>query len=253
MNSIAVSTVVFLCVFGSALFGMFLSPLLPVRHHASESKDAVKLGMGLVATTVAVSLGLLIGSAKNFYDTQSNEMAQGAANYILLDRVLVHYGPETTDARTALHGVLADQLKSSEPSENTNQTYRAIRSGSRFGEGIVSKIQELSPKDDNQRLLKSQAMSVAFQIGQTRWLMFEQNAVPVPKLMLAMLLGWLVVLFLSFGIFAPRNLTVLVGLFLAAVAVFGVIFLILEMFQPHSGLIQVSDAPLRQALTLVEQ
>jgi hypothetical protein len=250
MNSIAISTVVFLCVFGAALFGMFLSPLLPVRHQSSESKDTVKLGMGLVATTVAVALGLLIGSAKNFYDTQSNEMAQLGANFILVDRVLVQYGPETTDARAALHSLLADTLKSS---KNRSQAYQAIRSGTRFSDGVVRKILELSPKDDNQRLLKLQAMNVAFQIGQTRWLMFEQNAVPIPKLMLAMLLVWLVVLFLSFGIFAPRNLTVFAGLFLAAVAVFGVIFLILEMFQPRSGLIQVSDAPLRQALALFEQ
>ncbi|MBV9503301.1 MAG: hypothetical protein JO138_28340 [Acidobacteriaceae bacterium] len=59
--------------------------------------------MGLVATTVAVALGLLISSAKSFYDTQNTEITQLAANYILLDRTLVYYGPETTDIRSTLH------------------------------------------------------------------------------------------------------------------------------------------------------
>jgi hypothetical protein len=57
----------------------------------------------------------------------------------------------------------------------------------------------------------------------------------------------LTVLFISFGLFAPRNATVLIGLFIAALAVSGAILLILEMYHPEAGLIQVSDAPLRAA------
>jgi hypothetical protein len=94
---------------------------------------------------------------------------------------------------------------------------------------------------------------VAIQMGQTRWLMFAQDTIPVPKLLLVMLIFWLTVLFTSFGIFAPRNLTVKSGLFMAALAVAGAIFLILEMYQPHGGLIQVSDAPLRAAFAQLGQ
>jgi hypothetical protein len=83
--------------------------------------------------------------------------------------------------------------------------------------------------------------------------MFEQNTVPVPTLLLSMLILWLIVLFLSFAIFAPRNLIVIAGLFLAAVAVCGAILLILEMYHPLSGLIRVSDAPLRAALAQLSQ
>jgi hypothetical protein len=205
--------------------------------------------MGLVATTVAVALGLLIASAKSFLDTQNTEMTQLAADCLLLDRILVQYGPETTDARDALRAVLVQQLESSGISEGAGQIYGGIKSGARLGEVILGKIEKLSPADDNQRFLKSQAMSVTLQLGQTRWLMFEQSAVPIPNLLLAMLIGWLIILFLSFGIFAPRNLTVTAGLFFAAVAVCGATLLILEMYHPQTGLIQVSDAPLRAALT----
>ena len=247
MSPLATSLVVFLCVFGGALLGMLVSPLLPVQHQSSDSKDIVRLGMGLVATTVAVALGLLIASAKSFYDTQCTEMTQLAANYVLLDRVLAHYGPETSDARATERAILANHLGLSRPLDNTNQSYSDIKSGTLTGEVILDRIQDLSPKDDNQRSLKTQAINLSIQLGQTRWLMFAQNTVPVPNLLLFMLICWLIVLFLSFGIFAPRNFTVLVGLFLAAVAVCGAILLILAMYHPQSRLIQVSDAPLRAA------
>jgi hypothetical protein len=253
MSSLAISLLVFLGVSCGALLGMLVSPKLPIHHQSSESKDVVRLGMGLVATTVAVALGLLISSAKSFYDTQSNEVTQLAASYITLDQTLAFYGPETTDLRAALRDSLAHLLESDGSSQGVNQSYLNIKSGARLGAGVVAKIMELSPKDDNQRSLKAQALSVTFQLSQTRWLIFEQNAVPIPSLLLAMLIGWLIVLFLSFGIFAPRNITVLAGLFVAALAVCGAILLILEMYRPQVGLIRVSDAPLRAALAQLGQ
>jgi len=63
-----------------------------------------------------------------------------------------------------------------------------------------------------------------------------------------MLIAWLIVLFVSFGIFAPRNPLVLAGLLASSVAICGAVLLILEMYHPQSGLIRVSDAPLRAAM-----
>lgn len=252
MSPLSISIGVFACVFGGAVLGMYVSPLLPVRHQSSESKDIVRLGMGLVATTVAVALGLLVSSAKSFYDTQNNEVTKLAANVILLDRILAHYGPEATDARTELRTVLGNLL-AQDSRDRSNNLYSAIKSGLRGRDSWIDKIQELSPKEDNQRFLKAQALSVAFQLAQTRWLLFEQNTLPIPGLLLLMLILWLIVLFLSFGIFAPRNLMVIVGLFMAAVAVCGAILLILEMYHPQTGLIRISDAPLRAALAELGQ
>jgi hypothetical protein len=66
--------------------------------------------------------------------------------------------------------------------------------------------------------------------------------------LLLMLICWLTILFISFGLFGPRNLTVLVGLFISALAVSGAIVLILEMYHPDAGLLKVSEAPLRAAM-----
>jgi len=251
MSALDISLIVFACVFASALLGMLFSRKLGLRNLDSDSKDVVRLGMGLVSTTVAVALGLLISSAKNFYDTQSTEVTQLAANYILLDRVLGYYGPETTEVRSGLRDGLINLLGDDgylQGFKKSDKSYVDIKSGASLGEDIVAKIQGLSPKDDNQRSVKAQAQSLVFQLGQTRWLIVEQNAVPIPRLLLFMLIGWLIVLFLSFGIFAPHNFTVIAGMCMAALAVCGAILLILAMYRPQVGLIRVSDAPLRAAV-----
>jgi hypothetical protein len=255
MTYLATSLIVFLCVFATALFGIYVSPKLPIGHLTPESKDVVRLAMGLVSTTVAVALGLLISSAKSFYDTQSNEVTELAANYIMLDQVLASYGPDSRDVRAGLRNGMVELLGEGylQGFDKRSNAYGDIKSGARLREDIYAAVQGLSPKDDNQKTLKAQALSLVFQLGQTRWLIFEQNEVPVPNLLLGMLGAWLIVLFLSFGIFAPRNLTVFAGLFVAALAVCGAILLILEMYHPQGGLIRVSDAPLRAALAQIGQ
>src|SRR6516164_4255016 len=111
MSATTSSLFVFVCAFGGALLGMFIRRLLPANHVSPESKDVVRISMGLVATTVALVLGLLVYSAKSFYDTQTNEVTQLAANVLLLDRVLARYGPESTDARAELREGLRKQIE----------------------------------------------------------------------------------------------------------------------------------------------
>src|SRR5258706_2839022 len=102
MSSITASLIVFACVFGGALVGVFLRSALPQQHLSAESKDIVRLGMGLVGTMAALVLGLLVASAKGSYDAQSSELTQMSANIVLLDRILAHYGPEAKQTRDML-------------------------------------------------------------------------------------------------------------------------------------------------------
>jgi FtsH-binding integral membrane protein len=248
MDPLAKGGIALGCVYSAALLGIFLRTRVPDKYQDTDSKDVVRLAMALVVTTVALALGVLVGSAKTFYDTQNAEMAQIAANYIMLDRILSYYGPESADARAELRKVLALQLEGSGRVVAPSKTYLEIKSGAKVGDTLFDKVQRLSPRDDSQRYYKQQCMNLGIQLGQMRWLMYEQNAVPFPSFLLIMLVGWLIVLFVSFGIFAPRNPLVLVGMFASATAVCGAILLILAMYQPQGRLIQVSDTPLRAAL-----
>jgi hypothetical protein len=111
MNSVTIGLIVFACVFGCALLGMLLGTVLPANHLNADSKDMVKLGMGLIATMTAILLGLLIASAKNFYDTQNSELTEMSAKVVLLDRVLAHYGPDAKEARDLLRGAISRILE----------------------------------------------------------------------------------------------------------------------------------------------
>jgi hypothetical protein len=70
---------------------------------------------------------------------------------------------------------------------------------------------------------------------------------------LIVLVFWLTIIFASFGLFAPGNATVTTVFLICALSVSGAIFLILELDRPFEGLIQVSSAPLRQALAHLGQ
>ena len=79
-------------------------------------------------------------------------------------------------------------------------------------------------------------------------MMLTQAGNSTPLLFVVVLVFWLSVLFVSFGVLAPRNATVVGALVLCALAVAGSIFLILEMDRPLEGMLKVSSAPLRYAL-----
>src|SRR5450631_61057 len=246
MNSIAVRVIVFACVFGGAVCGILLGRILPQDHLSPDSKEAVRLGMGLVATMAALVLGLLVSSAKSFFDAQNAELAQISAKVILLDRLLSHYGQETKEVRDLLRGIVADGIDATWPQERIRSS--RVGAPSTEPENFVAQIQALSPLDDRQRSIQTLALSMAVGLLQTRWLMYEQQAGAVSMPILAILVFWLTAIFISFGLFAPRNATVITALFVAGLSVSGAIFLILELYAPFGGVIEISSAPLRSTL-----
>jgi hypothetical protein len=251
VSTIAISLIVFAFVFGGVLLGMFLHAVLPHHHLEVESKDIMKLGTGLVGTMAALILGLLVASAKSSFDAESAELTQMSANIDLLDRILALYGPETKDARLLLQGSVKRILETMWSLDSSAAPTAPRTSGG--GEALFERIQALSPATDAQRTLQAQALSLAIDLGKTRWLMYEQAGSSVSMPLLIVVVLWLTVIFVSFGIFAPFNATAIGSLIVAAVSVSGAIFLILEMYTPYSGVVQVSSAPLRAALSQLGQ
>jgi hypothetical protein len=90
-------------------------------------------------------------------------------------------------------------------------------------------------------------------IGQMRWVLFEQGGSSIPMPFLVLLVFWVTIIFLSFGLFAPSNGTVIAALFLCALSVSGAIFMILELDRPFGGLIQISEAPIHKTLDQLGQ
>jgi len=246
VSPIDVGCIVLACVFGGALLGMALQMILPEHHLSTESKDVIKLGMGLTGTMSALVLALLISSAKTSYDTQRNELTQAAANILLVDRVLAHYGPETKEARDLLKLSVSSMIDRIWPNDRSGNSKLGPTTAG--GELFFDKIQELTPQNDVQRSLQAEAVKISIDIGQARLLLFEQSGHSIPIPFLVLLIFWVTIIFLSFGLFAPRNATVVATLFLCALSVSGAIFLIMELDRPFGGLIQISSAPLLNAI-----
>ena len=252
MTPIAISCIMFVCVFGGALLGMFLRSTLPEHHQSTDSKDVLKLLIGLIGTMAALVIGLLIATAASSYATRRSEFTQMSANIVLLDLALAHYGPETKEARDLLKRAVARELQLAEPEDRTASPAKFDPTAS-GAEILFDKIQQLVPRNDVQRSLQAQLLTMAINLGQTRWLLFEQSGRSIPIPFLVVLVFWLSLIFATFGLFAPPNATVVVALLLGALSVSAAIFLILELDLPFEGLIRISDEPLRKALAHLGQ
>jgi len=248
MSPIALACIAFACISGGALIGMFLRNTLSGHHLSTDAKDVVRLGTGLIGTIAALVLGLLIASAKSSYDTQSTQIKQMTANIILLDHLLEQYGSETGAVRNLLRRgviVLADRMWR----ENSHDLTKAAPfEASAASEAFYLKLQELSPQNDSQRSLQARAIQISTDIAQTRLLLFAQMGNSIPMPFLVVLIFWLTIIFASFSLFAQPNAIVLGALLIFALSAAGAIYLILELGQPFAGLMQISSAPLRNAL-----
>ena len=246
MGSLALSLIVFATVFGGAILGMVLRALLPKHHLAQESKEIVKLGAGLIATMAALVLGLMLASAKGSYDAQKGQFVQMSVKIAVLDRALAHYGPEARETRELLRAVVARMLTQIWPEDGSGRMQLDPRASR--ADAFYDKLLELEPKTESQKAIQAMALNLALDIGQMRWLLFEQSDSSISTPFLVVVVFWLGIIFASFGLFAPANATTIVTLLLCALSVSGALFLILELDHPFDGMIQIPSAPLRNAL-----
>ncbi|MGO9613388.1 MAG: hypothetical protein ACLPX5_10185 [Dissulfurispiraceae bacterium] len=254
MSAITISLIAFTCIFGGALLGLFLRGILPEHHLSAGSKDVIKLGTGMIATMAALVLGLMIASAKGTFDTVNNGLTQASSKVILLDRTMASYGPETREGRDVLRGGVITIIKQIWPAEKNVIALESVGQTVNRLENVQDKIRQLTPKNDDQRLLQAQALQISGDIAAARWLIIQQlgqSSIPTPFLVL--LICWLAGIFLSFGLFTSRNATVVAVLFFCALSAASALFLILELDQPYGGLIKVSDFALLKALAYLGQ
>jgi len=246
MSALLISLIAFVIILAGAFAGVLLRGALPDHHLADDAKDVVRLGTGLVATLAALVLGLLIASAKSSYDTQTAQVQHLTADVVLLDQLLAQYGPEARPIRELMRhavGPLVDRLWR----ENSAASNASFAAGA-VAEDAFARIAELAPQTDAQRSFKARAIQVSTDLAQTRLTLFVQAGSAIPMPFLAVLLFWLAIIFASFSLFARLNPTLIAALCIFALSASGAIFLILEMSQPFTGLMQIPSAPLRNAL-----
>jgi hypothetical protein len=252
-SSVFIAGIVFLCTFGSGLAGLYLHERVPQHHREGDSKDVVKLVMGLMATLSALVLGLLISSAHRAYEAQQAEVQQIAVHLFQLDRALARLGPDARRTRDLLRRIVKAEV---DRAAETGGIQRAIETpieAQRAATLMFEHIVAVKPADEAQRFVQARALELLGSLGDTRLLLAEQARTAISWPFLVVLVFWLAMLFVGFGLFARRNATLVAALLLGALSVSGAVFLILEMNRPDTGMMQVSIDPIRYVLIRMDQ
>ena len=252
MNSYLIALIAFLCIFGGAMTGFFVQRFLPSHHLSKESLDSVKLGAGLIATMAALILGLLVSSSKGTYDRVNGLINEAAANTINLNQTLKNYGPEADPLRQ----VLIDRVIKirndiwPEDSKATTKCSVAFKQESTIS-GLIKMITTLKSESPEALQLKNIALSLAADLNRERWQITVESTSKLPPPLVVIPIFWITFLTFIYGIFSPRNGTVILVLLFCSISIAGAIYLICEMSMPLDGSIKIPSQPFQTAIELI--
>jgi hypothetical protein len=249
MNPIGVSLIAFALMVGGAFGGALLRRSLPEHHLDSHAKDIVRLGASLLVTISGLLLGLLISSANGSFAAQRSQVKHLASDIILLDQLLIRYGPEAQAVRDLLRSSVAPMVDeiwgkhgSSTPREQALETNVPAAH-------LFVTVHELTPRNDIQSSIRTQLIQNTINIARARLALFEQANSDLPVPFLVILLFWLTAIFVSFSLFSPLNPTSIGALLVVAASASGALYLIFELNQPFSDLMQIPRSTIADALS----
>lgn len=258
MSEIESALLVFVLVLAATAVGVVLRPRLPEEHKADETVQLVQLVIGMLVTFAALVLGLLTAAAKDSFDTVAADFRQHAAQLIQLDAQLRDYGPDADSARRQLRDYTAAIVASTwrekgGQSENDghNELPGQQLEDARLGQTLRAagrEIRRLEPRDAYHRKLADEALASLIQLDHERWKLIEEARNSISKPFFAMLTFWLMAIFLSFGLIAPRNALALVTITLGALSIASAVYVIVDLETPLSGSFSISGEPMRDAL-----
>jgi hypothetical protein len=207
----------------------------------------VKLSAAIVVSLTSLVLALMLSSANSSFSVNAGIVKKLSSDLIHLDHMLRTYGPQANEARATVRAYATKKNEelfpvSEGPSTSNRETADLL-------DALLDSILSLSPTDQRHTALISQALTVTNNIYNERWLLWANPGTTVPLQFLFVLIFWLFLIFVSFGLFAPVNATVVTSFFLCSLAVTGAILMILELGDPmHHSWLQVSSEPMRLAL-----
>ncbi len=245
LNSLLIALGVSACVFAGGVVGLHLHRVLPAEHTSRETQDVIKLGTGMLSVLASLVLGLLIATAKTASDATDNAVRSYAAELTVLDGTLREYGNGAEEARRHLRdytSTLLHEAWGSHPFPHGRAQAGVLM------EQALGEVRTLAPANADQRWLMQQALQQSSSLLRQRWLLIERSGPSVRPGIMAILVAWIVAIFISFGLNAPRHATVHVAFMVCALAIGSAIFIILQLDSPFSGLVPISNEPVETAL-----
>lgn len=239
--------IAFACIYGAALGGIVLGRVRQETFSRPEVRDVLKSARDVIVGVSALTLGLLVATAKTSFDEKNAQLRTVASRAAMLDRTLYAFGPEANDARKLVRVFVQTAIEKIDRAEAQGVGAEFGRQGTLL-EDLYSKILQIDAADATKSALKNDAIGIAREINLSRWMIQESVGSSIQTPLYFLLLFWLVCIFLDLGVLAPCRPTSFVALALAALAMTGAIYLALEFDRPYQGLIKVSASPLKLAL-----
>jgi hypothetical protein len=250
-NTLIIGVTAFAAILGGAFAGAEARNRLPKQQLTDETKSLVSVSTGVVAMVAALVLGLLISNANTKFTQLGGEVTALSAQILRLDHILRRYGTDAEPARKTLLQYAEHKAADFFPDDPAD-----VRIGNpstyEFLQRLEDMLLALKPANSRDQWWLSQGLILAGKIGDTRWLIAQQVGQGTPKTFVALLVFWLALLFASFGLFAPPNLTSAITLVLCALAVAGAVAMFLELEQGFGGIVRISPEPMRQAVKTLQ-
>lgn len=264
MSELASATLLFGALIGSAWVCLDLQRFLPESHRSRETVEFVRVVITMLVTFAALVLGFLLTSVKVEFDAVGNDLRTYSIQIIELNHVLADYGPETASARALLREYTASTIATTWTQEkappDATTPLRALTDepleNSRLGDmldGIGKQLLSFAPADALHQNLATEARILFRALMQRRWKIIEESPGEMSSPFFLVMIFWLIVIFVSFGLSAPRNILVFITIGICAASLASAVFVILDLSTPFGGLLHVPSASLRQALIHISQ
>ncbi|WP_119388110.1 DUF4239 domain-containing protein [Taklimakanibacter lacteus] len=247
MREAIIALVIFFCLLAAAFGTLEAYARLPGKYREDDTFNVVRLVATIFVMMSSLVLGLMVNSSRNAFEAIDRDLKGFASGLILLDKTLVDYGPEAEAARQSLVAYTKQALEGSWPSESPSA--ELDRSAEQTLNDVGRKLREIRPPDNEHMAVWQDARQQYRKLVEQRWTLVGETESGRPgEPFIVMVALWLILIFASLGLRAPRNGVVVSAFVLAAALISGVLYLILDMERPFSGPIRISPAPLERAL-----
>jgi hypothetical protein len=245
MNEGIVAAITFFCLSTASLGSLVVYRMLPSHHREDETLHVLRMIANIFVVMTSLVLGLMMNSAKNTLELVDRNVHALAADVIVLDRSLQHYGSEADAAR---QGLLAFAQRAALTIQQDDMMV-ADRESEKHLDGVAAYIKALQPQNAEQRALLQSVQQQFFRLVELRWLIVGQSHGTIPDSLVVMVVAWLMLVFASYGCRAPGNALVVASFLGASLLLAGAIYLVLDMDRPFSGPVRVSADPLLRAVS----
>ena len=252
MDALTLGFIVFSALFGGAAFAIWIARYLPSHHLSSRSQDSVKLGVGMIAAMASLVLGLMTASVSGNFSNASKDVSSYALNLLSLDTDMRHIQPQSCPAQTLLADYIRSVLHETWTTTADLPEKRNPASSGQILLRLDSMVHDWQVTTPDQSAVRANVQAGLRTVLTSRWTVSQDSAAAIPTAFVVVLVAWLALIFVSFGLYSPSNAVVMGSLFLCALSIAGALFLISEMSGPFDGLVSISPQPMVNILKVIE-